>query len=118
MKTTPIRAIRTKCSECAGSPRAATRCEKEDCPLHRYRSGHNPAREGIGRTNLHKDAHSGKFRPSQDGRIVSISRSSEGTPPGFNLGHPRAFGVQVDRPRTSAEFVGEMMLRSLSGGKR
>lgn len=117
MKTTPIRAIRTKCSECAGSPRAATRCENEGCPLHLYRSGRNPARAGIGRSDLHKDAHSGKFRPSQDGRNVYISRSSEGSTPGFNLGHPRASGVQVDGPRlTPAEVMSATLLRGLAGG--
>jgi hypothetical protein len=111
MKTTPVRAIRRKCSECAGSPRAATRCEKEDCALHPYRAGRNPNRRGIGRSDLHKDAHSGKFRPSQDGRNVSISRSSEGSTPGFNTGQPHEENGEVGRkPLSPVETMAAILL--------
>ncbi|MHB1011661.1 MAG: hypothetical protein ACYC37_01930 [Desulfobacteria bacterium] len=91
-RLTPTKAIRAKCSECAGSPRAATRCEKEDCPSYPYRTGRNPARTGIGRSNLHKDAHSGKFRPTQDGCFEQeisrqgVGRGKSGSPV---LGQPR-----------------------------
>jgi hypothetical protein len=120
MKTTPIRAIRTKCSACAGSPRMATRCENEGCSLYPYRTGRNPARVGIGRLAPCKDAHSGKFRPSQDGLSETISGlAGEGTgKTGSSItGDSRlSSGVQVDGPRISAEIMGEMMLRGLSGG--
>ena len=118
---TPVRAIRVKCSECAGTRRAATRCEKEDCPLYPYRTGRNPARAGIGRSDLHKDAHSGKFRPSQDGRNVPISRSSEGSAPGFNTGQPRAKDGQTDlstMPPTKRRKImraAEAFLREIQG---
>lgn len=52
MVLTPVKAIRAKCSGCAGSPRAVTGCEREDCPLYPYRTGRNPARAGIGPSKL------------------------------------------------------------------
>ena len=93
---TPVRAIRQKCLECAGSSRAATRCEKEDCPLYPYRTGRNPARAGIGPSNPHKDAHSGKFRPSQVGVSADKKLPLQGSTPEINLGHPRAKNREVN----------------------
>ena len=48
-KITPMSAIRAKCIECCcGNAAEVRRCEIADCALHPYRSGHNPARAGIG----------------------------------------------------------------------
>ena len=45
----PLKAIRAKCVDCAGGHRSAVRdCSATDCPLHCYRFGHNPRRQGIG----------------------------------------------------------------------
>ena len=48
---TPLRAIRHKCVKdcCAGKPSLVRQCINEDCPLFKYKSGHNPARQRIGR---------------------------------------------------------------------
>ena len=46
---TPLKAIRLKCLDCCcGQPGTVKLCPMEDCPLHEYRFGHNPARSGIG----------------------------------------------------------------------
>jgi len=50
---TPLKAIRLKCLECAGSFKAIKNCTSAECSLYIYRLGHNPQRKGIGvRDNL------------------------------------------------------------------
>jgi hypothetical protein len=48
IRLTPLKAIRGKCLECAGSPREIKACSIPGCPLFFYRMGKNPARKGIG----------------------------------------------------------------------
>ena len=90
MKLTPIRAIRAKCIECAGSPRAATRCEKEDCPLYPYRTGRNPARAGIGGSNQRENGRFSQKRATQVVRLVRQIPPPQGSTPEINLEDPRA----------------------------
>lgn len=45
---TPLRAIREKCIECAGSKKEVRTCQAIECVLFTYRLGRNPARKGIG----------------------------------------------------------------------
>lgn len=46
----PLKSIRKKCLDCCSNKRSLVRrCEIADCPLHFYRSGHNPRRRGISR---------------------------------------------------------------------
>ncbi len=46
--TTPIKSIRKKCLDCSGGlPKEVRSCPANDCPLHPYRFGKNPARKGI-----------------------------------------------------------------------
>lgn len=48
-KTTPLKAIRQKCLDCCCYQVNEVRlCPVEDCALHPYRFGHNPARKGMG----------------------------------------------------------------------
>jgi hypothetical protein len=92
---TPVRAIRQKCFECAGSLRAATRCEKEDCPLYPYRTGRNPARAGIGGGVRRGNGRFSQKRPTQV--VVSSDKKTtpQGSTPEINLGHPRAKSGQA-----------------------
>ena len=49
VKLTSLTAIRAFCLECLGwSPNEVTACTAPLCPLFPFRSGHNPARKGIG----------------------------------------------------------------------
>lgn len=49
---TPMKAIRAKCLDCCcGQCKEVKLCPCEDCPLHPYRFGKNPARKGIGGKN-------------------------------------------------------------------
>ena len=41
--TTPIRAIRAHCLECANTSFEVLHCHLVKCPLHRYRLGTNPS---------------------------------------------------------------------------
>jgi hypothetical protein len=45
---TPLKAIREKCIECAGSIKEVKLCQDVNCALFPYRLGRNPARKGIG----------------------------------------------------------------------
>lgn len=46
---TPMKAIRLKCLDCCcGSSTEVKLCPAPDCTLWVYRSGHNPARAGLG----------------------------------------------------------------------
>jgi len=45
---TPIKAIRRKCLECSENAKEVKACAINDCPLHKFRLGTNPARKGIG----------------------------------------------------------------------
>jgi hypothetical protein len=45
---TPVKAIRQKCLDCAGSPKEVRLCGTSNCPLHPYRLGRHPGRSGIG----------------------------------------------------------------------
>jgi len=47
-RLTPIKAIRAKCIECAGSRGDVKVCREMECKLFPYRFGKNPARKGIG----------------------------------------------------------------------
>lgn len=47
---TPLKAIRAKCLDCCCYQINEVRlCPCLKCPLHPYRSGHNPARTGVGK---------------------------------------------------------------------
>jgi len=120
----PVKAIRARCLECAGSRKGVRDCHRgpgseQPCAVHPFRMGRNPARTGIGRALTAESARSMKKRTSQDdGSARNFVRPRECTEKSGSpvLGDPRASGVQVDRPWTSAEIMGEMMLRGLSGG--
>lgn len=48
--TTPIKAIRIRCLDCAGGQPSEVRyCSVTDCSLYQYRFGKNPLRSGIGK---------------------------------------------------------------------
>ncbi len=117
MKTTPIRAIRAKCFGCAGSRRAATRCEKEDCPLYPYRTGRNPARAGIGRALTTESARITRNGTSQVVDSADKKWTPQGSTPEFNLGHPRAKNGEVAGPHlTPAETIAMALLFGQAGG--
>lgn len=46
--TTPLKAIRLYCLECANGRKATRECSISTCSLFEYRLGHNPRRAGIG----------------------------------------------------------------------
>lgn len=92
---TPVRAIRQKCSECAGSFRAAARCEKEGCPLYLYRTGRNPARAGIGGGDRHGNGRFSQKRATQVESFVDKKRTPQGSTPEIDLGDPRAKFMEV-----------------------
>lgn len=51
-KLTPLKAIRFKFLDCmAGQANEVKLCPSDDCPLYRFRTGHNPNRAGIGNTS-------------------------------------------------------------------
>lgn len=52
-RLTPLKAIKAKCRECSGGPKAVRNCEDTDCALHPYRMGTNPNRSGIGNKQPH-----------------------------------------------------------------
>jgi len=44
-----LKAIKARCLGCGeGTSQAVKKCEFTDCKLFAYRSGHNPARKGLG----------------------------------------------------------------------
>jgi len=45
---TPLKAIRSKCMDCAGSIKEVRECNIEGCTLRPFRFGKNPNRKGIG----------------------------------------------------------------------
>jgi len=118
---TPVRAIRQKCSECAGAPRAATHCEKEDCPLYPYRTGRNPARAGIGGGDRH-----GNGRFSQK-RTTQVEGPRRGVPPkstrgilvrnpGKSMSQPWTSPTKVSSPITSWQFLHDHPLPAAGEG--
>ena len=53
MKITPLRAIRAKCMECTlDSYKEIRECTMSKCPLHQYRMGHRPKKEGDGQNGV------------------------------------------------------------------
>jgi hypothetical protein len=44
----PLKSIRLHCLSCAGRPKEVRECSTTKCSLYRFRTGHNPARAGIG----------------------------------------------------------------------
>lgn len=124
MKTTPIRAIRARCLECAGSRKGVRDCHrgpgsKQPCAAYPFRMGRNPARAGIGRALTAESARSMKERTSQDdGSARNFVRPGEGTGKmGSSIVGDSCLlpDVRVDGPRTSAEIIASEMLRGLSG---
>lgn len=46
---TPLKTIRIFCLQCGGgSPKEVRYCSSAECPLHLYRFGTNPHRQGVG----------------------------------------------------------------------
>ena len=41
-QTSPVKAIRKHCLECAGSSKEVTLCPIQECPLYPFRYGKNP----------------------------------------------------------------------------
>ena len=73
---TPIKAIRAKCLECAGGrPSLVRKCDSAGCPLHHLRSGHNPARKGIGNHRVQETSN-----PVLK-KVISTHESEDGTQP-------------------------------------
>ena len=66
---TPMKAIRLKCLDCCcGSSTEVKLCPAWECPLWAYRSGHNPARAGLGRRDVNaKEACSEAISETQEG---------------------------------------------------
>ena len=100
-RLTPIRAIRAKCLECAGSRKRVHDCDRgpeasEPCPLHPYRMGRNPARVGIGGGDRCGNGRFSQKRATQVAGFVDKKRDPHGSTPEINLGHPRAEFGQVD----------------------
>ena len=53
---TPMKSIRAKCLDCCcGSSREVELCPAQSCALWPFRSGHNPARAGIGGKGFPKE---------------------------------------------------------------
>jgi len=51
--TSPLRQIRKHCLECMGGSSSQVKdCVSVSCPIHCYRSGHNPKRKGIGGNSI------------------------------------------------------------------
>lgn len=46
-KVSPLKAIRNKCLNCAGSRGEVRKCELVDCELHPFRFGKNPFRKKV-----------------------------------------------------------------------
>lgn len=122
MKTTPIRAIRTRCLECAGSRKGVRDCHRgpgseQPCAVYPFRMGRNPSRSGIGGRPPRGNARSCEKRPSQVRDSADKKTAPQGSTPETILGHPRASGVQTDGPRlTPIEVMSRELLRGLSGG--
>lgn len=66
---TPMKAIRLKWLDCCcGSSTEVKLCPAQDCPLWAYRSGHNPARAGVGRRDFNsKQASSNPDSEAREG---------------------------------------------------
>lgn len=98
---TPLRAIRARCLECAGSRKKVRDCGRgpeasDPCVLHPYRMGRNPARKGIGRAMSSEDA---RFTQKRTSQVVSFGKKNSApcpSTPEINLGHPRAKFGQFD----------------------
>ncbi len=64
---TPMKAIRQKCLDCCyWSSKEISLCPAEGCPLWPYRSGHNPARAGIGPKSV------SEFKPNSSAVLNDI----------------------------------------------
>ena len=49
IRQTPLKTIRAYCLQCAGGhPKEVRYCSVQECPLHFYRFGTNPRRQGVG----------------------------------------------------------------------
>lgn len=51
---TPLRSIRLKCLDCAGSYKGIRECQSKECALFIYKSGKNYRRAGIGGFKTHR----------------------------------------------------------------
>ncbi len=56
----PVKVIRAKYLDCAGSKKEVRLCQTQDCPLYSYRMGKNPNRAGIGGGQGNFSRHSSK----------------------------------------------------------
>ena len=73
----PMKAIRAKCLDCCcGSAYEVQLCPAEDCPLHRFRLGHNPNITKRVLTDEQRATLAERFRKAREARLM---RTEEGT---------------------------------------
>ena len=89
---TPLKAIRRKCLQCAGSKGTVRKCTDHQCPLHNYRMGRNPSRQGIGNFNPGVKK-SNSLRDSN--KVISFSSQTTGKTRSPVLGHSGASRLRL-----------------------
>ena len=78
-----VKLIRKFCLECMGGSKSlVSKCEKPNCPLHKYRHGRNPKRAGIGNKNAIPPTVRSKIGSQK--RVFSVESSS--IDPGYKNG--------------------------------
>ena len=66
--TTPLRAIRAYCLDCAGTSNEVKLCPVEKCVLHEWRFGHNPFAKKREMTEEQRAAVAERFRQSRENK--------------------------------------------------
>ncbi len=116
--STPMRAIRRMCVSCSGGVRAATRCTREECPLHVYRTGRNPQRAGIGRAMSSEDARLCRKGTSQ---VVLSEKKKSGQGDRYGAGEIEAHRSNKreisSRQRRRIVQAAETILRAVEGDR-
>ena len=80
IRQTPLKTIRVFCLQCGGgSPKEVRYCSSEECPLHFYRFGTNPHRQGVGpgRIILRQKSVTESVKISKERRLVSQMKKHE-----------------------------------------
>jgi len=89
---TPLKAIRRKCLLCSGSKSGVRKCSDSACPIHNYRMGRNPSRQGIGNFNPGVKK-SNSLRDSN--KVISFSSQTTGKTRSPVLGHSGASRLRL-----------------------
>jgi hypothetical protein len=108
---TPVKSVRRYCvTRCEEGPKRVRLCEDTECPLHPYRLGKQPNREGIGpkkRSPFSKNPHSTRAVCAENEKLGAKDAL-------VHLSSPGAYSNEIENKQIYLETKGQISIKRSS----